>query len=408
MAVTLLYLIIGFIIIEFLVSKYIDYKNLRTWELPIPAELKDLYTPEQVTKAKDYAQANARIGTISDFISLGVSLAMLLLGFAAVDRFAKGLTNNTILQSLIFFAIMGLGSFVIGLPFSIYRTFVIEEKFGFNKSTLSTFIADKIKGMLIGAVIGGVLISLLVFLFQLLGSTFWLAAWAVLSGFSIFFAMFYTNLLLPIFNKLTPLEGGELRQAIEDYAGKVDFPLTNVFVMDGSKRSSKANAFFSGLGSKKNIVLYDTLIKDLSTEEITAVLAHEVGHYKKKHVLQGILLSVAQMGLLFFLFGWLSANPLLAQMLGAEENNFHLALIAFMLLYSPIGTLTGLFMNLFSRKNEYQADRYAKETFSEAPLISSLKKMTVNHLSNPQPHPAYVFMHYSHPTLLQRMRAMKG
>jgi STE24 endopeptidase len=406
MAVFLLYLIVGFILIEFLVSKYIDYKNLSTWNKPIPGELKDLYTHEQVVRARDYAAVNARISTISDFLSLGVSLAMLLYGFAAIDQFAKSISTNAILQSLIFFAVMGAGSFVIGLPFSIYRTFVIEERFGFNKSTLQLFISDKIKGILVGSVIGGILISVLVFLFQWLGSNFWLAAWAVVSGFSIFFAMFYTNLLLPVFNKLTPLEDGELRRAIEQYASKVDFPLTNVFVMDGSKRSSKANAFFSGLGGKKNIVLYDTLIKDLSTEEITAVLAHEVGHYKKKHVLQGILLSVAQMGLLLFLFGWLSGNPLLAQMLGAEENNFHLALIAFMLLYSPIGTLTGLFMNQFSRKNEYEADRYAKETFSAAPLITSLKKMSVNHLSNPQPHPAYVFMHYSHPTLLQRMRAI--
>ena len=221
-------------------------------------------------------------------------------------------------------------------------------------------------------------------------------------------AMFYTSIFLPLFNKLEPLETGELRTAIETYATKVNFPLSKILVMDGSKRSSKANAFFSGIGSQKSIVLFDTLIKELSIEEITAVLAHEVGHYKHKHVFQSIVISLLQVGALLFIFGWLAASPVMAKVLGAHENSFHLSLVAFSLLYSPLSVLTGLLMNIFSRKNEYEADAYATQTFGAMPLISSLKKLYITALSNPNPHPAYVFVHYSHPTLLQRMRAMLG
>lgn len=311
-----------------------------------------------------------------------------------------------VVQSLLFFGIIALATSILSLPVDIYRTFVIEEKFGFNKTTPLLFVTDKLKGLTLGVVIGGGILALLTFLFGWLGNLFWLSALALISGVSIFFAMFYTDLLLPVFNKLTPLPDGELRTSIEEYAARVQFPLTNIMVMDGSKRSAKANAFFSGLGSKKNIVLYDNLVKDLNTEEITAVLAHEVGHYKKKHVLQSMALSIVQMGILFFVFGWLARFPLMAEVLGAQQNSFHLSLIAFSLLYAPISLLTGLLMNVFSRKNEYEADAYARETYRSSPLISALKKLSVNHLSNLQPYSAYVFLNYSHPTLLQRIRAM--
>ena len=320
----------------------------------------------------------------------------------------RSYSENAVLQALIFFCIVGIGSSFINLPFDIYNTFVIEERFGFNKTTAITFIGDKVKTLLLTVVLGGSILALLTWLFQLLGNNFWLAGWIIVAGVSIFMAMFYTNLLLPVFNKLTPLEPGELRQSIENYAAKVNFPLTNIMVMDGSKRSSKANAFFSGIGSRKNIVLFDNLIKDLSIEEITAVLAHEVGHYKKKHVLQGMVIGILQMGLMFLLFGWLSRNPVLAEVLGAQKNSFHLSLIVFSLLFSPINLITSLIMHMLSRKNEYEADNYAKTTFAAEPLISSLKKLTVNHLSNVQPHPAYVFFNYSHPTLLQRMRNLRS
>lgn len=408
-AQNLLYLIIAFIVAEFLFSKVLSYLNVKSWEKPIPEELKDLYDNGKFEKAKAYALDNNRVETISGILSFIITLSFLYFhGFAWVDDIAHQVSGHYIVQGLLFFAIVALASSLIGLPFEIYSTFVIEEKYGFNKTTAATFVGDKIKGLVLGAIIGGGIYALLAFLFQLLGNYFWLAAWVVVSGFSLFIAAFYTSVLLPIFNKLTPLGNGDLRTKIEQYATKVSFPLTNIMVMDGSKRSSKANAFFSGLGSRKSIVLFDTLINDMNTDEITAVLAHEVGHYKKKHVLQSMALSVAQMGVLFFLFGWLARYPLMAEVLGAKENTFYLALVTFSLLYSPVSTVTGLFMNVFSRKNEYEADHYAKTTYGADPLISSLKKLYVNSLGNPQPDPAYVFVNYSHPTLLQRIRAMRA
>lgn len=409
MAQTILWLIVGFILLEFVLTKVLSYLNLQTWDKPLPDEVKDLYDAKKYQEAKEYAKVNYRFGTISSTFSLIVSVLFLVLGgFALVDGDARGLTDSPILQSLIFFGLIGAGSSIISMPFGIYHTFVIEERFGFNKTTVATYIVDKIKGLVLAVVLGGGILALLTWLFLLLGDKFWIAALIVVAGFSIFFAMFYTSLLLPIFNKLTPLEPGELRSSIEQYAQKVSFPLTNIMVMDGSKRSAKANAFFSGMGSKKNIVLYDTLIKDMTTDEITAVLAHEVGHYKKKHVTQGMVISVLQMGIMLFIFGLLSNSPVMAEVLGAKENSFHLSLVTFSLLYSPISLVTGLLMNLFSRKNEYEADAYARDTYSMQPLITSLKKLSVNHLSNLQPHPAYVFFNYSHPTLLQRINGMRS
>ena len=408
MAQVILYVIIAFIVFEFVLSKVLSWLNLKTWDNPLPAEVKDLYDPKKYTEARDYAYANFQVGALSSTLSLIFTVMFLQFkGFAWLDEIARGYTSSPILQALIFFGIIGAATSIISLPFDLYQTFVVEEKFGFNKTTPRLFVVDKIKELLLGVVIGGAIIALLTFLYGLLGDKFWLAAWLVVAGISVFIAMFYTSLLLPIFNKLTPLEGGELRSSIEKYAAQVSFPLTNIFILDGSKRSTKANAFFSGLGGKKNIVLYDNLVNDMNTDEITAVLAHEVGHYKKKHVLQSIIISIAQMGVMFYLFGWLAGNPVMAEVLGAKQNSFYLSLITFSLLYSPVSIITGLLMNLFSRKNEYEADAYAKETYSAQPLISALKKLSVNHLSNLQPHPAFVFFNYSHPTLLQRMRAMK-
>ena len=409
MTQTLLYIILAIIVAEFIFSKVLSYLNVRSWDKPLPDELKELYGDGKFEKAKAYALDNDRVSTISSWLFFVITLSFLYFkGFAWVDGIAHQISGNYILQGLIFFGIVGFASSIIGLPFDLYSTFVIEEKYGFNKTTPATFIADKLKGMLLGVIIGGGIYALLAYLFQLLGDHFWIAAWVVVSCFTLFIAAFYTSVLLPIFNKLTPLEAGELRSKIEQYASKVTFPLTNIMVMDGSRRSSKANAFFSGMGSRKSIVLFDTLNNDMDTDEITAVLAHEVGHYKMKHVLQSMVLSVAQMGVLFFLFGWLAHNPLMGEVLGAKENTFYLSLVTFSLLYSPVSTVIGLFMNVFSRKNEYEADNYAKTTYGADPLISALKKLYVNTLGNPQPDPFYVFVNYSHPTLLQRIRAMKG
>lgn len=408
MATIILYAIIAFILLEFIVTKAIDLLNLKTWDKPIPVELVDLYNAEKFAKARQYAKANAKLKTVSGFVSLIVIVAFLWVkGFAWIDSISASISANIVVQALVFFGIIGGANFLIQLPFSLYSTFVIEQQFGFNKTTWATFFADTFKTILLSIIIGGGIIALLAYLHQWLGNGFWIAGWIIVSVFMVLLAAFYTSVLLPVFNKLSPLGAGDLRSAIERYAAKVNFPLTNIFVIDGSKRSSKANAFFSGLGNQKNIVLYDTLINDLSQEEITAVLAHEVGHYKKKHVQKSMVLSVAQIGVMFFVFGWLSTSPLMAEVLGAAKNNFHLSLITFSLLFSPVSLLTGILMHIYSRKNEYEADAYAKETFAAEPLISALKKLTVNNLGNPQPHPAFIFLHYSHPTLLQRMKAMQ-
>ncbi len=407
MAQALLYLIIAFIIGEFIFSGALSYLNMRSWDKPLPAELSDIYPADKFAQARAYTLDKYRLDTLSGILFLIITLAFLYFRcFAWLDGYVHTISGSYIVRGLAFVGILAVASSVIGLPFEIYSTFVIEQRYGFNKMTTATFIADKVKSALIGALIGGGLYALLAYLFHLLGGYFWIAAWVAVSCFSLFIAAFYTSVLLPVFNKLTPLADSDLRTAIEKYASRVSFPLTNILVMDGSRRSSKANAFFSGIGSRRSIVLYDTLINDMTTDEITAVLAHEVGHYKKKHIILSMALSIAQMGILFFLFGWLARIPLMAEVLGAAENSFYLSVITFSMLYSPVSIAIGLFMNLFSRRNEYEADHYAKVTFGAGPLISALKKLYVSSLGNPQPDPLYVFVNYSHPTLLQRIRAM--
>ncbi|MFN8278365.1 MAG: M48 family metallopeptidase [Chitinophagales bacterium] len=408
MELTLLYLIVAFLVAEYALGRVLEWLNHRQWAAPVPGEIADLFNAEERQKAVAYASHQYYFQLLSSTVSLAITLSFLLNGgFAWADALVRSMTNNETLRGLLFFGGLMVASSLLMMPFTIYDTFVIEAKYGFNKTTARVFIADKIKEFLLGAIIGGLLYAVLAWLYQQFGTSFWWMAWAVAGAFVIGMAAFYTAVLLPIFNKLTPLEEGPVRQAIEAYAQKVTFPLQKILVMDGSTRSSKANAFFSGLGRQKSIVLYDTLLTTLSTNEITAVLAHEVGHYKHRHILQSMVLSLLQLGILFLLFGWVAAHPALPHALGAQEPAFYLSLVAFALLYSPVALLVGVFMNLFSRKNEYEADAYARTTYSEEPLISSLKKLYVNSLGNPNPHPAYVFVHYSHPTLVQRIRKMR-
>ncbi len=404
----LFWIIIGILILDFLFEKYLDYLNTTKWSDIIPDEVKGIYDEEKYKKQQAYQKENHRFGLLTSSFSMVITLGMFLFyGFALVDGWAWSFTGNAILAALIFFGIIMFASDIITTPFDIYDTFKIEEKYGFNKTTPKTFIFDKIKGWLIGALIGGGLLALIIFIYQKTGNMFWLYAWVVVSAFSIFMAMFYSNLIVPLFNKQTPLEEGELRDAISTFSKKVGFKLDNIFVIDGSKRSTKANAYFTGLGAKKRIVLYDTLINDLSTEELVAVLAHEIGHNKKKHVVQGLLIGLLQTGVVLFIFGLLINNPSLSQALGVEQPNFHIGLVAFGVLYSPISFFTGIFMNMLSRKNEYQADRFAAENYNPEALAGALKKLSINNLSNLTPHPTYVFFHYSHPTLMQRLSYLK-
>ena len=402
---TLFFILIAIIIIEFVIDTTLDVLNAKHYGDKLPEPLQDVYDTEEYLKSQAYKKERFKFSMVSSVFSLVLLLAFFFLdGFAFVDELARQYTDHPILIALIFFGIIMLGSDILTTPFSYYSTFVIEEKYGFNKTTLKTFALDKIKGWFMLIIVGGALLSLIIWFYQWAGSSFWLYAWAVIAVFSVVMNMFYAKLIVPLFNKQTPLEDGSLRQKIEAYASKVGFKLDNIFVIDGSKRSTKANAYFSGFGREKRITLYDTLINDLEEEEIVAVLAHEVGHYKKNHIIINLVTSIALTGLTLWLLSLCIGSPLLSQALGVATPSFHIGLIAFGILYSPISEITSLLMNFISRAFEYQADNFAKETYAGAPLISRLKTLSKNSLSNLTPHPAYVFMHYSHPTLLQRFR----
>lgn len=404
----LFYIIIGIIIIDYILERFLDYLNSRKWSADLPVELQDVYDAEQYKKSQEYKKANDRFSFITSTFSFVLLLFMLIFnGFSLVDEWSRKLTDHPILVALVFFGILALAFELLSLPFSIYDTFVIEEKFGFNRTTPKIFLLDKIKGLLLGAVIGGVILSLVIFFYQITTDLFWIYAWILVTLFSVFMTMFYSTLIVPLFNKQTPLESGELRNEIEKFADKAGFKIDNIFVIDGSKRSTKSNAYFTGLGSKKRIVLYDTLIKDLNTNEIVSVLAHEIGHYKKKHTVIGLINGIIQTGITLYIFSLLINNPQLSAALGVSEPSFHISLVAFGILYSPISMVSGLLLNYISRKHEYAADEYTKESFNGEVLISALKKLTSKNLSNLTPHPLYVFFHYSHPTLLQRIRALR-
>jgi STE24 endopeptidase len=406
---TLFYIIIGIVIFNYVLGRLLEYLNAKRYNDQLPEEVKDVYDNEQYMKSQKYKLVNYRFSIITATFSVLVILAMFLFeGFAFVDNIARSITSNPILLALIFFGIIMLASDLIHTPFSVYDVFVIEEKFGFNKTTVRTFILDKLKGWLLGAIIGGGILAAVIWFYQQTTDYFWLIAWIFVSLFSIFMTMFYSTLIVPLFNKQTLLEEGELREKIMNFSEKVGFKLKNIFVIDGSKRSTKANAYFSGLGVKKRIVLYDTLIADLNPDEITAVLAHEIGHYKKKHTLSGTILSIIQSGIILYIFSLFVRNPLLSEALGVTETSFHIALITFGFLYSPISIILGLGFNVISRKHEYQADRFAGEKFNPNSLIGALKRLSSKNLSNLTPHPVYVWFNYSHPTLLERIRALSS
>ncbi|MDG1398245.1 MAG: M48 family metallopeptidase [Polaribacter sp.] len=401
---TLFYILISIITISFIIDKILDFLNSKHFDDEIPTKLADVYDEVAYKKSQAYKKTNAKFSNLTSTFSIVLTLSFFFAdGFKYIDDFARSFTNHPILVALIFFGLIMLGSDLLTTPFSYYKTFVIEEKFGFNKSTKKTFWLDKLKGWLMSSFIGGGILALIIWFYQLTGKNFWIYAWILVAVFSLFMNMFYAKLIVPLFNKQKPLEDGELKFAIEKYAKKVGFTLNNIFVIDGSKRSTKANAYFSGFGSQKRITLFDTLIKDLETDEIVAVLAHEVGHYKKRHIIFNLISPILLTGFSLFILSLFINSPLLSEALGVSMSSFHIGLIAFGILYSPISEVTGLFMNYLSRKFEYQADNYAKETFASKPLINSLKKLSKNSLSNLTPHPAYVFMHYSHPTLLERI-----
>ncbi|MFT4804064.1 MAG: STE24 endopeptidase [Psychroserpens sp.] len=406
--ITLFYIIIFIISINFVIDKVLDYLNAKNYDNPVPSELEDVYDDTEYKKSQAYKKTNYKFGLWSSLFSLVLTLGFLFLdGFEYVDNIVRSYSENPVSVALIFFGIIMLASDLMSTPFSYYKTFVIEERFGFNKTTKKTFVLDKIKGLIMMAILGGLILALIIWFYQQTQELFWLYTWGIVTLCTVLMNLFYSKLIVPLFNKQTPLENGTLRDKISAYATSVGFNLDKIFIIDGSKRSTKANAYFSGFGSEKRVTLYDTLVKDLDEEEIVAVLAHEVGHYKKKHIVFNLLASIALTGVTLYVLSVFISNPLLSNALGVEIPSFHVGLIAFGLLYSPISELTSLVMNQLSRKFEFQADDYAKNTYSAEPLVSSLKKLSKNSLSNLTPHSAYVFMHYSHPTLLERVKNLR-
>ncbi|MBU2996527.1 M48 family metallopeptidase [Cellulophaga baltica] len=405
----LFYIIIGILSIQFFTETILDYLNAKNYHKPVPEELNDVFDTEEYLKSQDYKKTNYRFALTTSTFSFTLTLLFLIFGgFGWVDQIARSYTDNNIVIALIFFGIIMIGSDIITTPFSYYSTFVIEEKFGFNKSTTKLFFMDKLKGWLMTTILGGIILTLIIWFFNWANSNFWIYTWAVIAVVSLLINLFYSKLIVPLFNKQTPLSDGTLKNKIESYAQKVGFELKNIFVIDGSKRSTKANAYFSGFGKEKRVTLYDTLINDLEEDEIVAVLAHEVGHYKRKHIIFNLISSILLTGFTLFILSLFINTPEVSLAIGVSKPSFHAALISFGILYSPISEFTGLIMNYISRKFEYQADDYAKNTFAAMPLITSLKKLSKNSLSNLTPHPAYVFMHYSHPPLIARIKNLKA
>jgi STE24 endopeptidase len=402
---TLFNILITILLIKFVIDSVLNHLNAKHFNDTLPNDVSDVYEINEYQQSQSYKKTNHNFSKITSLFSLITTLLFFFFnGFSIVDEIARGFSNNIIIITLIFFGIIIIGSDIISIPFSLYKTFVIEEKFGFNKSTKKLFFLDKIKGLLMTIILGGSILSIITWFYEFTGNYFWIYTWLLITTFSVFLNMFYSKLIVPLFNEQTILEEGDLKNEIVKYVNSVGFKANNIYVLNGSKRSTKANAYFSGFGNQKRITLYDTLINDLENNEIVAVLAHEVGHYKRKHILYNLTSSIILTGFALFVLSLFIKTPLLSLALGVSHPSFHIGLIAFGILYSPVSQILGVFMNYMSRKFEYQADNYAKNTFSASPLISSLKKLSKNSLSNLTPHYLYVFFHFSHPTLLDRIK----
>ena len=404
-----LFIIIFLLIFNYIFSTVLEFINNKNWKDLIPKELKNYYSKEKYLKARNYKKEHGKISFISSTLSTIITLSLLYLGiYGWVSDYFVMNYENYFIQSGLFFLSFFLLNTIVSIPFQYYSTFYIEEKYGFNKTTLKVFVTDRIKGILLSILIGGLILFIALFIYKKIENNFWVYLWIFISAFIIFLQMFYTSLIVPLFNKLTPLEEGSLKNKINEYSKKIGYSIDNIFIIDGSKRSTKANAYFSGIGPKKTIALFDTLVEKHTEEELVSVLAHEVGHYKKKHICQGLIISILQIALMTFLLELCLNNEILINALGGTTPTFHLGIIIFSFLFSPIGLIMGTLMNIISRKNEFEADNYAKETFNGDSLVLALKKLSVDSLSNIYPHPLYVFFHYSHPPLLERIKKIEG
>ena len=406
-AETIFYIILWLFIFEFVLTKSIAYLNTLNWSDRLPKEAEGIYDKEKYSTSMKYERTKYSFSTLSWVFSFFILFFVLVFwGFWYLDWFVRQFSESDILLSLYFFGIIVFLQTLISLPFSYYSTFVIEEKFWFNKMTKKIFFTDFIKSLLLTALIWWLLLALIVWVYSISGNMFWIYTWIIITFFSVFMMMFYSSVIVPLFNKQTQLEKWKLRDEIEKFALKVGFKLDNIFVIDGSKRSSKANAYFSGFGLKKRIVLYDTLIKDLTITELVWVLAHEIGHYKRKHTLQMLAFSTVQTWFMLFIFSIALKYDQVSQALWAETGSFWVAAVAFGILFTPISIVLWLLWNVLSRRNEYQADEFAGQNYDAKKLQSALIKLSRNNLSNLTPHPLYEFFHYSHPTVLKRLEAL--
>ena len=401
-------IIVVFLCLDFMLERVLESLNSKHMSPVLPDSLKGIYDEKEYSRFQSYKRENGRLDCWSSGVGFGVMIVFLVAGgFGWYNSWVVSLTDSVVWQTIFFVMGLSVASTVLDIPFDYYATFRIEEKYGFNKTTRRVYWLDAVKELFLSLVLGGVLLALVVWFYTWAGTYFWLYAWGAVTLFSVFMAMFYSQLIVPLFNKQTPLQEGSLRDKIQDFAEKVGFKLDNIYVIDGSKRSTKANAYFTGLGPKKRVVLYDTLIDELTEEEIVAVLAHEVGHYKKRHTLRSMVVSVIQMGVLFWLFSLCVNNAALSEALGGDRAYFQLGLIAFAILYSPVNLILGIGMNVWSRSNEYEADAFAARYYEGDNLVSGLKKISVKSLSNLTPHPLYEYIYYSHPSLLKRIDAIK-
>ncbi len=395
--------------VSFVLGVITEILNLKALQNTLPEEFTNTYDPEDYQKSQEYTRVGTKFGFVTSVFSLVVTLVFWFSGgFNFLDRIVRQWELHAIWTGLVYMAILLIGRSLLSLPFSIYSTFVIEERFGFNKTTPVTFVTDMLKGLLLSVLLGGPLLAGLLAFFQYAGELAWFYCWGGTTLFSLIMQFIAPTWIMPLFNKFTPLEEGELRQAIMAYAKSVQFPLQNLFVMDGSKRSTKSNAFFTGFGKNKRIALFDTLIEKHTIAELVVVLAHEIGHYKKKHIIQGMLIGILQMGVTFYLLSIFLSHKGLFDAFYMAEPSIYAGLIFFSMLYSPMDLVLSIFMQIFSRKNEYEADRYAAETTQNArAMIDALKKLSVHNLSNLTPHPFYVFLNYSHPPVLERIKALR-
>jgi len=406
---TYLILILVFLIGNYLLDLAVRICNLRTLSPEPPEEFRALLDAEKYRRSQEYIRERSRFQDWHSSVSLAVTLAFLLLGgFPWVDRMAHSLGCGTIVTGLVFLAIVAILSLSLNLPFTVWETFHIEQKYGFNRTTWRTFALDQIKGLLLGAVIGGVLTAVVIWFFDAVGPSAWFYAWGAAMAFQVLIQFVAPVLIMPLFNKYAPLPNGELKSTLEAYIHAQRFKMRGLFTMDGSRRSTHSNAFFTGFGRFRRIVLFDTLIQKHAVPELLTVVAHEMGHYKKRHILYGILQSVVVTGLIFALLPLFLYNDALAAAFGMKHATVYAGLVFFGFLFTPISVLLSIFANTLSRRFEYQADAYAVETTGQPEsMVTALKKLNADNYAHLTPHPFVVALRYSHPPILERIRAIR-